>query len=145
MARSGDDLSVLPLLWAWAAGVPVLAEESAPLYGLVEHEINGLVFPAGDLNAGCDRVARLHDNPQLAASLAGNGRALVAQRFSVSAFRRRLCNAYEHAMGDRRTVYLDLQPDDQPAGRRSAPSHRLGDSGDFAGSAAEPAEDVAIV
>ena len=109
-SRKGGEssLSVLPLLWAWAAGVPVIAEESAPLCGLLEHGVNGLSFPAGDLNTACDRVARLHDDRALAQRLVDAGRKVARQRFDVQEFCRRVYEAYRRA-GDRGGVaYLSL-------------------------------------
>ncbi len=115
LGASEADLSALPMLWAWAAGVPVIAEASAPSHSLLEPGHNGLIFPAGDLNSGCDRVARLHDDAAFAARLADAGRVLVQQRFSMSRFRERVFGAYRKAALERRTAYLDVEHEARPA------------------------------
>jgi hypothetical protein len=102
-----SELSVMPLLWSWAAGVPVVADALAPTHGLVEDGRTGLLFPASDLNAGCDRVARLYDDAALAQRLANAGRETVAQRFSTSIFRARVHNAYRQAWSERRAWHLE--------------------------------------
>jgi glycosyltransferase involved in cell wall biosynthesis len=101
-----NDLSVLPLPWAWAAQVPVVAEASAPICGLIEDGHNGQLFPAGDLNAACDRVARLYDDRALSQRLAATGRALVEQRFSMEIFADKVVRAYRAAAGELRVAYV---------------------------------------
>jgi hypothetical protein len=106
--RSEPSLSLLPLLWAWAGGVPVIAEESAPLSGLLQHGVNGLSFPAGDLNTACDRVARLHDDRELARRLVQAGRLLMRERFALDEFCQRVHEGYDQALRRSRVVYIGL-------------------------------------
>ncbi len=59
---------------------PVIAsdEVGAVAGGLVRHERNGLVVPAGDARALAGALRRLHDDPQLRAELGANARRDVA-------------------------------------------------------------------
>ena len=57
-------------------GLPVIATDAvgAAAGGLVRHERNGLVVPAGDASALARAIARLRDEPALRASLGAAGR-----------------------------------------------------------------------
>ncbi|MEA2142625.1 MAG: hypothetical protein QOI64_1055 [Solirubrobacteraceae bacterium] len=59
---------------------PVIASEEvgAVAGGLVRHERNGLVVPAGDVPALAGALRRLHDDPGLRAALGANARRDVA-------------------------------------------------------------------
>lgn len=106
----GRSPSSLPVLMAQAAGVPVIAEEDAPHDGLVTNEQTGLVFPSGDLNGACLRLARLHDEHLLAQRLTDAAQAAVVDHYSIDLFCRRLDDAYRRAVEQGRNEYLYLQP-----------------------------------
>ena len=57
-------------------GLPVIATDAvgAVAGGLVRHERNGLVVPAGDARALADAIRRLHDDPELRVRLGAQGR-----------------------------------------------------------------------
>jgi len=57
-------------------GLPVIATDAvgAVAGGLVRHERNGLVVPAGDAGALAGAIRRLHDDPGLRARLGAHGR-----------------------------------------------------------------------
>jgi glycosyltransferase involved in cell wall biosynthesis len=57
-------------------GLPVIATDAvgAVAGGLVRHERNGLVVPAGDTRALARAIQRLHDDPELRARLGAQGR-----------------------------------------------------------------------
>jgi glycosyltransferase involved in cell wall biosynthesis len=57
-------------------GLPVIATDAvgAVAGGLVRHERNGLVVPAGDAGALARAIRRLHDDPGLRARLGAQGR-----------------------------------------------------------------------
>ena len=78
-----DDRDGIPnvLVEAMAAGTPVIASAVSGIPELVEHEVNGLLVAPEDPEALADALLRLHDDPALAATLAGSGRETVASRF----------------------------------------------------------------
>jgi glycosyltransferase involved in cell wall biosynthesis len=59
---------------------PVIASEEvgAVAGGLVRHERNGLVVPAGDVGALAGALRRIHDDGDLRAQLGANARRDVA-------------------------------------------------------------------
>ena len=65
---------------AFHQGVPVIATDAvgAVAGGLVQHERNGLVVPAGDERALAAALRRLHDEPDFRARLGENARRDVA-------------------------------------------------------------------
>jgi glycosyltransferase involved in cell wall biosynthesis len=65
---------------AFHQGVPVIASDAvgAVAGGLVQHERNGLVVPAGDEMALAQALRRLHDEPELRARLGEAARQDVA-------------------------------------------------------------------
>lgn len=69
------------LLEAMSMGVPVVASEVSGIPELVADRHNGLLVPADDPRALADAVARLLDDPALAARLAAAGRQTVTERF----------------------------------------------------------------
>lgn len=90
---------VLPALWAMAARVPVLAEDSAVMRELLEDSPScGWLIPPGDANAAADRIVRLAD------AFDGNAAASNAQadtlpdRLSIDAYRACLREAYDAAV-----------------------------------------------
>jgi hypothetical protein len=102
--------SSLPVLMAQAAGVPVIVEADAPHGGLVTDEQTGLIFPSGDLNAACLRLARLHDEQSLSQRLIDAARAAVVERYSIDLLCRRLDGAYRRAVEQGRAEYLHIAP-----------------------------------
>jgi glycosyltransferase involved in cell wall biosynthesis len=90
---AGSDVLVLPSLktrkfcepWglvvneAFNQGVPVIASDAvgAAAGGLVKHEENGLIVPAGNVEALASAIKRLHDDDKLRASLGENARKSI--------------------------------------------------------------------
>ncbi|MCP3905395.1 MAG: glycosyltransferase [Planctomycetes bacterium] len=95
--RARPASGVLPALWAMAAGVVVIAEESAACAEIIADEVSGLLIPAGDINAAADRLGRLHDDRALAERLGAGARAAVNEGFTADAFCARLGTWYERA------------------------------------------------
>ncbi len=91
---AGSDVVVMPSIatrdfkepWglvvneAFHQGKPVIASDAvgAVAGGLVRHERNGLVVPAGDADALAAALRRLHDEPELRGRLGANARLDVA-------------------------------------------------------------------
>ena len=79
------DVLVLPSIWlensplvikeAFAAGLPVVVSDLGGMAELVRHDVDGLRFPAGDVDALAACLRRLVDEPDLVARLRAGIRA----------------------------------------------------------------------
>lgn len=90
----------MPLLWAMAAGVPVVAEMSPAVIDVVRDGRNGLLVSRGDLVTAADRMLRLHDDRSLARRIGGAALDTVNESFDISAYAVRLRDTYEHVVQD---------------------------------------------
>ena len=65
-----------------ACGVPVLVSDVARLVGTVDHDENGLVVPAGEVDAWTSAISRLASDPNRRERWGANGRTAAVERFS---------------------------------------------------------------
>lgn len=86
---------------AWANRKPVIAANAGAVPELVRHEANGLLVPFGDIVALEDAIARLLDDPKLAARLGGNGYRLATERYTWAAVYEQVRRAFEIALQTR--------------------------------------------
>jgi glycosyltransferase involved in cell wall biosynthesis len=86
------------LVEAMAAGAPVVATGVSGIPELVEHEVNGLLIEPDDPKALADALIRLHEDRELASSLATAGRRTVRERFDGDRLARRLAELFEAAL-----------------------------------------------
>lgn len=75
----------ITVLEAQALGVPVVSFETEDVRLAVEHERTGLLVPPGDVPALAAAVARLLDDPELAARLGAAGRDHVRSTYAMQA------------------------------------------------------------
>jgi glycosyltransferase involved in cell wall biosynthesis len=73
----------LALLEAWAAGLPIVSSAVGGIPQVVEEGRTGLLFENGDEAALAGALARLLDQPQLAARLGAAGKAKVLSQYSL--------------------------------------------------------------
>jgi hypothetical protein len=99
------DGSCFPVLEAMARGIPVIASRVGGLPEIVEDGCTGLLTN-NDAQSVASALARVLENPTLAAELGANGRARVAERFTVDEMVRGTLAVY-------RTV-LEPPPDQAP-------------------------------
>lgn len=71
------------ILEALAAGVPVVATETAGLKGVLTDGIDALLVPVGDAGALASRLLDLIEHPELGARIRGGGRDTFARRYTV--------------------------------------------------------------
>lgn len=86
---------VMPALWAMAAGVPVIAENSAAVKEFIEDGVTGLVVNQHDRNQAADRLTRLYDDRTIGGRLGAAARAHVNERYHVSQYCVLLKRVYE--------------------------------------------------
>jgi hypothetical protein len=102
---------IMPLLWAMAAGVPVVAEASDAVRDIVEEGRSGLLVRQHDIDTACDRFIRLVDDRVLARRIGANASEHVRHKFGISAYCVRLKDAYERVIAGR-TIHFDNTGDD---------------------------------
>jgi glycosyltransferase involved in cell wall biosynthesis len=88
------------LIEAMALGVPVVGTAAGGVPEIIEHGRNGLLCDPGDLGAFTAAVARVLDDPDLAAALAAEGRTTVARRFTADRAAREILDVYEQVVAD---------------------------------------------
>jgi L-malate glycosyltransferase len=86
------------LLEAMAMGLPVVATEVGGTPAIIEHEVTGLLVPAGDSAAIAKAVIRLAETPELAHRLGSAARARVRSRFGMGRMVTELEDVYVRAM-----------------------------------------------
>lgn len=82
------------LLEALSAGVPVVATDVGGVGELIRHGYNGLLTEKNDIESLIANVFLLKNNPELAQTLARNGRDVVANQFSYSQWNRKMESLY---------------------------------------------------
>jgi len=82
MASFAEGVPVV-LMEAMAAGVPVVATQIAGVSELVEHEVNGYLVPAGDVETLADRVGQLVQSAEMRSRFGTAGRAKVTAEFNI--------------------------------------------------------------
>lgn len=92
---------VVPLLWAMAGGVPVIAETSAAVRDVVEEGVTGLLVPPGDTGAFADRILRLCDDRTIGGRIGAAAHEQVERRHHASAWSVRMRSVHEQVMQNR--------------------------------------------
>ena len=73
---------------------PVIASDIGGNNDLVEHQVSGLRFPAGDSTALSEQIVRLLDDKQLRQSIAVNGRQVMEERYDIERVVTKLAELY---------------------------------------------------
>lgn len=73
----------LTILEGMASGLPVVGTASGGSAELIEHEVNGLIFPKEDAATCAAHILRLMDDPDFAKRLSENGRRMVESRYLI--------------------------------------------------------------
>jgi glycosyltransferase involved in cell wall biosynthesis len=81
---SNDEGIPNSLLEAMACGRPVISTDVGAIGEFLVNEENGLLIPAGDLDALCNAIERLMDDRSLYDRLAQAGRKTIEQNFNLA-------------------------------------------------------------
>ena len=93
-AGDGPLPMTLPLLWAMAAGLPVIAEDCEVWGEVIDDGHSGLLFEQGGFNTVALHILNLFEDAHLARRLGAAARALIEKRFDPETFAERLGDAY---------------------------------------------------
>ncbi|MDR0995662.1 MAG: glycosyltransferase family 4 protein, partial [Tannerella sp.] len=83
------------VLDAWSQGLPVLTTPVGGIPDWLEDGANGLLFPAGDVQALSRCLLRLIREPELRSRLGQAGRDLARSHFSLSSINTQISALYE--------------------------------------------------
>jgi glycosyltransferase involved in cell wall biosynthesis len=83
------------LLEAMAHGLPVVVSDVPGNADVVDHEVNGLQFVAGDADSLADRLARLIADEALRVELGRRARVHVESRYALTDVVERYISLYE--------------------------------------------------
>jgi glycosyltransferase involved in cell wall biosynthesis len=86
---------VMPLLWAMAAGLPVIAEDSDAVRGIVQNGVTGLLVPQADIAGTAERLLELVDDRDSAQRLGTAARQTINASFHVRDYCARLEHVYQ--------------------------------------------------
>jgi glycosyltransferase involved in cell wall biosynthesis len=98
-----SDLFVMPsineglgvaALEAMACGLPIVGSAVGGLREVVEHDVNGILVPAGDSEQLASAITVLISSPERRAAMGAAGRARVVERFSMQAMARGTVEVY---------------------------------------------------
>ncbi len=108
--------SILPMAWAMAAGVPVVAPDAVAARDLIEDGRTGFLYEPGNFNAAAARILDLFEDSRAAARIGAAGKAMVEERLDPDRFAARLGRIYGQVVrGEPVRVVED-------EGRRAAPA-----------------------
>jgi hypothetical protein len=105
--------SPLPVMWAMAAGVPVVAEADAGIRQLIEDGVTGVLMQPGDANAASKELARLHDERSFGERIGIAAARHAREHFCISRYCTQLNEAYDRAGVRRQVSGLRAQHDHQ--------------------------------
>ncbi len=91
----------LVILEAMRAGVPVVASAGGGVPEIVQHGVDGLLFPPGDWKALARELQRVFASPDLRRSLATAGHESLRRRFTIEVQADRVFSQLEAAAGRR--------------------------------------------
>jgi glycosyltransferase involved in cell wall biosynthesis len=86
------------ILEAMRAGLPVIAMDVDGVREAVKNGVNGLLVPAGDLNALTDALRTLIADPSMRERMGARGRLAYEERFSVAGMLRKTRSVYEDTL-----------------------------------------------
>jgi len=96
-----EDNCPMVVLEAMAAGVPVIAAEVGGVPDLVTDGVNGLFCQPHDAASMRDGVAKVLENPALAAALAAEAKQKAGERFHPRVIARRHLEIYREVLSGR--------------------------------------------
>ena len=108
--RQRPSPSILPMLWAMAARIPVIAECTDDAKQLIDDGVNGFLIDPHDVNAASRQVLRIFDDAPLLRSMGDAASAHVREFYEMSAYAMRMKHAYELLLAERAHSYPTSRP-----------------------------------
>jgi glycosyltransferase involved in cell wall biosynthesis len=107
LAYSAADLFVIPslqdnlpntVLESLACGTPVVGFDTGGIPDMVRPGITGLLAPVGNVDALCEAIARLLDDPSARAHMSENCRRIAVEEYSLQLQARRYVELYSQVL-----------------------------------------------
>lgn len=92
----------LALTEAMAAGVPCVVSDIGPNRELVQHDVNGLIIPVGDVQALARAIVQILDDRHLAERLGGQAKIYVHENFHPDRKAEAMVCLYEDVLSRKR-------------------------------------------
>ncbi len=87
--------SVMPILWAMAAGIPTVAETNDATVSILTNGETGFLIPTGNVDAVAFHLMQMHDDKTIADQLSDRARQWVTQNRNTRDYARQLLTFYE--------------------------------------------------
>lgn len=113
---------VMPLLWAMAAGLPVVAEAGDAVRGIVHDGVTGLLVSQADIAAAAERLVELVDDRDLCRRLGTAARQTVNASFHVRDYGARLEHVYHRVARGLPALVPSSEPQTTFSSPRSVPA-----------------------
>jgi glycosyltransferase involved in cell wall biosynthesis len=91
----------LVLLEAWAASKPVISSRTSGASALIKHGQNGWLFDLSDPQPFHTALDKVQTNPQLAESMAAEGRHLARSQYDIRVLANRVKDLYEELIDEK--------------------------------------------
>nr|WP_306220539.1 glycosyltransferase family 4 protein [Cohnella sp. WQ 127256] len=86
------------LVEAQIAGKAIVASQTGGITEMVKHDVNGLLFPAGNSKKLYEEVKRLFKDPDLQKRLGNEAKAWGSQQFSLDTMTKQVIDIYNNAL-----------------------------------------------
>jgi glycosyltransferase involved in cell wall biosynthesis len=98
IAPSRREALGISILEALSSGLPVIAAHVGGIPEIIEHGINGLLFPVGDKKALSVCIKKTIDDTLLAKSISKNAKKIFKKTFSIDVMVERTINIYREVL-----------------------------------------------
>lgn len=88
----------LSLLEGLSMGLPAIVSDCGGNPTLIDHEVDGLIFPKENIQALADAIARVMDDPELLSAMRQNAFDVYHRRFTGERFARNVEAVYQKAL-----------------------------------------------
>jgi glycosyltransferase involved in cell wall biosynthesis len=86
---------------AMACGKPVIASNIGSIPNVIDHEINGILFPPGDFRELANQIKRLLNDRMHSKELSEKARLKATERFGLERMVERTIEVFESGIGDK--------------------------------------------
>lgn len=101
---AGTTGGTLSVLWAMAAGVPLIAEDTDRMRAFIDPQLSGCLTAPGSAKAVARQLCQWHDHPESARAWGDAARQMVLQRYASAPWVDSVLTMYNEVIGRRRAT-----------------------------------------